>query len=162
MPVIKHKSGSKLLNWTTTVSLDCKIHGQAGMVVTWNRNGQLLQNSSFETIRTEKPRELTISTVAKTQINITYSSDRNVYENFKCTGSSNNLRRLRCKSIYSCSAGYPKSNNTSQGEISVTVTPDLGKKLKFNYVNEFFFTERKTKNVIVACNFLFSVYNNNH
>ena len=128
MPIIEQKSSSKLLNRTETIDLNCKIRGQAGMVVGWKRDGQ---NLSFETIRTEKPRELTISSVVKTVINISHNNDRNIYENFHCTGSRNNYRRLRCKSIYSCSAGYPGANTTSQGNISVTFIPDLGKKLKF-------------------------------
>ncbi len=128
MPVIEQKSDSKSLNRTinASITLDCQIRGQAGMEVTWKRDGQAIQVSSFENIETKYPQELVISAVSKTQINITYRNDRDIYDNFNCTGSKTSSRRLFCRSVYSCSASYPGANSSSQGNIPVTVTPNIG------------------------------------
>ena len=128
MPVIEQKGGAKSLNRirNTTITLNCQIRGQAGMEVSWKRNGQVVQESSFEKITTEYPQELVISAVTKTQITITYENDQDIYGNFDCRGNRNNSRRLLCTSIYSCSASYPGAVNSSEGRILVTVTPDIG------------------------------------
>ena len=128
MPVIEQKSDSKSLNRTinTTITLECQIRGQAGMEVTWKRDGQPLQGSSFEKNKTEYPQDLVISAVTKTQINVTYKNDRDIHGNFNCTGKRNNSRRLLCRSIYSCSASYPGATTSSQGDIPVTITPNIG------------------------------------
>ena len=132
MPVVEQKSDSKSLNRTvnTTITLDCQIRGQAGMEVTWKRDGQAIQVSSFENIETKYPQELVISAVSKTQINITYRNDRDIHDYFNCTGSKNSSRRLFCRSVYSCSASYPGANTSSPGNIPVTVTPNIGKYLQ--------------------------------
>ncbi len=134
MPVIEQKSDSKSLKRTvnTTITLDCQIRGQPGMNVTWKRDGQAVQGSSFENIETKYPQELVISAVTKTQINITYRNDRDIYDDFNCTESKNNSRRLFCRSVYSCSASYPGANTSSEGNIPVTVTPNIGKYLQDN------------------------------
>ncbi|CAB4043108.1 receptor-type tyrosine- phosphatase F-like, partial [Paramuricea clavata] len=127
MPVIEQKSYSKSLNRiiNRTITLKCQIRGQAGTEVTWKRDGQPLQGSSFEKNKTEYPHDLVISAVTKTQINITYKNDRDIYDNFNCTGKRNNSRRLLCRSVYSCSASYPGATTSSQGDIPVTITPNI-------------------------------------
>ena len=131
MPIIEQKSDSRLLsrNINSTVTLECRIRGQAGIKVSWNRDENRLQESSFEKIKTDYPKELVISAVTKTQINITYNNDRDIYSNFYCQRRKNNSRRLLCKSVYSCSAGYPNATTQSQGNISVTITPEIGRKI---------------------------------
>jgi hypothetical protein len=141
MPVIEQKGGAKILNRisNTTITLNCQIRGQAGMEVSWKRNGQVVQESSFETVTTQYPQELVISAVTKTQINITYENDRGIYDRFNCTGKSrNDSRRLLCRSIYSCSASYPGANSSSEGRIPVTVTPDIGTEFKFTVCKGWF------------------------
>ena len=110
----------------TTIVLECKIRGQAGMIVTWKKDDQSLQGSSSEKIKTESPHEKVISAVTKTEIYITYRNDRDIHDNFICTGNKNNFRRLLCRSVYSCSASYPGATTSSQGDIPVTITPNLG------------------------------------
>ena len=138
MPTIEQKSDSKSLsrNMNTTVTLNCQIRGQAGIKITWNRDDNPLQESSFEKIKTDYSKELAISTVTKTQLNITYNNDRDIYDNFNCSRSKNNSRRLHCKSVYSCSAGYPNATTHSQGNIPVTITPEIGKRI---YIVIYFF-----------------------
>ena len=130
MPVIEEKSDAKSLNWTlkATVTLDCQIRGQAGMNIYWKRDANTIQETSFEKIDTKYPQEAVISAVAKTQINITYKNERDVYDNFNCTSLSNNTRRLLCKSVYSCSASYQNAATSSQGDIPVIATPDIGRR----------------------------------
>jgi hypothetical protein len=96
------------------------------MEVTWKRDGPPLQGSSFEKYKTEYPHDLVISALTKTQINVTYKSDRDIYDNFNCTGKRNNSRRLLCRSVYSCSASYPGATTSSQGDIPVIITPNIG------------------------------------
>ena len=128
MPVVEQKSYLTSLNRTinTTITLNCQIRGQAGMEVSWKRNGQVVQESSFEKTRTEYPQELVLSAVTKTQINVTYKNDWDIYNMFNCTGNKTNSRRLLCRSIYSCSATYPGANTSSQARIPVIVTPNIG------------------------------------
>jgi hypothetical protein len=129
IPVVEQKSDAKSLNRiiNTTIPLDCQIRGQAGMIVRWKKDGQALKESSFEKNKTEYAQELMFSAVTKTQINITYKNDRDIYYNFNCTGKRNNSRRLFCRSVYSCSASYPGATTSSQGDIPVTITPNIGK-----------------------------------
>ena len=131
MPIIEQKSNLKSLSRiiNTSVTLNCQVRGQAGMNVSWRRDNIPLQGSSFEKIKIDYPEEPVISAVTKTQINITYNNDRDIYNNFYCSRSQNNSRRLLCKSVYSCSAGYPNATTLSQGNISVIITPDIGKKI---------------------------------
>jgi hypothetical protein len=133
MPVIEQKGDAKILNRirNTTITLNCHIRGQAGMEVSWKRNGQVVQESSFEKITTEYPQELVISAVTKTQINITYENNRDIYDRFYCRGNRNNLL---CTSIYSCSATYPGANTSSQGRIPVTGSLDIGTRLLYTVV----------------------------
>ena len=128
MPVIEQKSDEKFLNWTqnATVTLDCQIRGQAGMQISWKRDDNILQGTSFEKVNTKDPEEPGISAVAKTQIKITYKNSRNIYDNFNCIPRRNNSGRLLCKSIYSCLASYPDATTPSQGDIPVIITPDIG------------------------------------
>ena len=95
--------------------------------MTWTRDGKHIKESDFEKVKTEYPRELVISTLTTTKINITYKNDRNVFDNFNCTGSRNNSRRLFCRTVYSCSASYPGATTSSQGNIPVTIKPNIGK-----------------------------------
>ena len=139
MPVIEQKTESQSLRRiiNATVTLDCQIRGQAGMEVSWYRDGLRLQKSPFEKIKTEYPTELIISAVTKTQLSITYRNDRDIYDNLHCTENRNNTRRLLCKSIYSCSASYPNASNQSQGNILLTVTPDIGNTVNMVFVQTF-------------------------
>ena len=129
MPVIEQKSDAKVLNWTlkATVTLNCKIRGQAGMKISWKRDDNTSHRTSFEKINTTYPEEQGISAVAKTRINLNYTNDRGIYDNFNCKSRRNNTRRLLCRSVYSCSASYPSATTSSQGDIPVIITPDIGK-----------------------------------
>ena len=129
MPVIEQKSDEKFLNWTqnATLILECQIRGQAGMQIFWERDGSTLQETPFEKINTENPEEKAISVVAKTQINITYKNDRDIYDNLNCIPRRNNTRRLLCKSVYSCTASYPNAATSSQGDVPVIIIPDIGR-----------------------------------
>ena len=129
MPVIEQKSDAKFLNWAlkATVTLNCQIRGQAGMKISWKRANNTLGRTPFEKVNTTYLDELAIFAVAKTQINITYENDRDIFRNFNCTPRRNNSRRLLCNSIYSCSASYPNAITPSQGDIPVIITPDIGR-----------------------------------
>ena len=130
MPIIIRWSEPIFFNRTTNnnITLSCNIRGQTGMKVVWKRDGTTnVTGSSFEKIDTEYPNERVVSGVARTQLVITYSNDKDIYDNFNCTGSRNNSRRLLCKSIYSCSASYPGAITSPQKDIAVTFTPNIGR-----------------------------------
>ncbi|XP_028410342.1 uncharacterized protein LOC114532921 [Dendronephthya gigantea] len=127
MPAIIKRSDSKSLNRSSAarITLDCQIRGQAGLIVTWKRDGKTIKGSDFESVKINYSQELVISTVTTTEININYRNDRDIFYNFNCTGSKNNSRRLLCRTVYSCSASYPGSSTASQGNVLVTITPDI-------------------------------------
>ncbi|XP_046846179.1 receptor-type tyrosine-protein phosphatase S-like isoform X2 [Xenia sp. Carnegie-2017] len=116
-PSIEHSSQATFLNRSenSSISLECQIRGQPGMIVAWEGNG----------VKSTSPNPQTLNTfgIVKTTMTVTYVNDQLVFHH--CIKSSNNSRKFHCKLYHNCTAKYPRATILSRKTIPVIITPDI-------------------------------------